>query len=208
MNIDIMRLVVGPIRTNCYLIKNKLSDGVIIVDPGGDEEVIENRMLAYHMKPVAILLTHGHFDHIGAVNQLKSRFGVKVYAYQDEKEVLERPDINLSSMFERPMSIKADVYLRDNEEFELDGIKIKTIYTPGHTIGSCCFYIENEKVLFSGDTLFAYSHGRTDFPTGSEGAIIRSITERLLKLESDVKVYPGHEDETTIGREKMFYVIN
>ena len=196
MNIDIMRLVVGPIRTNCYLIKNKLSDGVIIVDPGGDEEVIENRMLAYHMKPVAILLTHGHFDHIGAVNQLKSRFGVKVYAYQDEKEVLERPDINLSSMFERPMSIKADVYLRDNEEFELDGIKFKTIYTPGHTIGSCCFYIENEKVLFSGDTLFAYS------------AIIRSITERLLKLESDVKVYPGHEDETTIGREKMFYVIN
>lgn len=208
MNIDIMRLVVGPIRTNCYLIKNKLSDGAIIVDPGGDEEVIENRMLAYHMKPVAILLTHGHFDHIGAVNQLKSRFGVKVYAYQDEKEVLERPDINLSSMFERPMSIKADVYLRDNEEFELDGIKFKTIYTPGHTIGSCCFYIENEKVLFSGDTLFAYSHGRTDFPTGSEGAIIRSITERLLKLESDVKVYPGHEDETTIGREKMFYVIN
>ena len=208
MNIDIMRLVVGPIRTNCYLIKNKLSDGVIIVDPGGDEEVIENRMLAYHMKPVAILLTHGHFDHIGAVNQLKSRFGVKVYAYQDEKEVLERPDINLSSMFERPMSIKADVYLRDNEEFELDGIKFKTIYTPGHTIGSCCFYIENEKVIFSGDTLFAYSHGRTDFPTGSEGAIIRSITERLLKLESDVKVYPGHEDETTIGREKMFYVIN
>ncbi len=208
MNIDIMRLVVGPIRTNCYLIKNKLSDGAIIVDPGGDEEIIENRMLAYHMKPVAILLTHGHFDHIGAVNQLKSRFGVKVYAYQDEKEVLERPDINLSSMFERPMSIKADVYLRDNEEFELDGIKFKTIYTPGHTIGSCCFYIENEKVLFSGDTLFAYSHGRTDFPTGSEGAIIRSITERLLKLESDVKVYPGHEDETTIGREKMFYVIN
>lgn len=208
MNIDIMRLVVGPIRTNCYLIKNKLSDGAIIVDPGGDEEVIENRMLAYHMKPVAILLTHGHFDHIGAVNQLKSRFGVKVYAYKDEKEVLERPDINLSSMFERPMSIKADVYLRDNEEFELDGIKFKTIYTPGHTIGSCCFYIENEKVLFSGDTLFAYSHGRTDFPTGSEGAIIRSITERLLKLESDVKVYPGHEDETTIGREKMFYVIN
>ncbi len=208
MNIDIMRLVVGPIRTNCYLIKNKLSDGVIIVDPGGDEEVIENRMLAYHMKPVAILLTHGHFDHIGAVNQLKSRFGVKVYAYKDEKEVLERPDINLSSMFEGPMSIKADVYLRDNEEFELDGIKFKTIYTPGHTIGSCCFYIENEKVLFSGDTLFAYSHGRTDFPTGSEGAIIRSITERLLKLESDVKVYPGHEDETTIGREKMFYVIN
>ena len=208
MNIDIMRLVVGPIRTNCYLIKNKLSDGAIIVDPGGDEEIIENRMLAYHMKPVAILLTHGHFDHIGAVNQLKSRFGVKVYAYQDEKEVLERPDINLSSMFERPMSIKADVYLRDNEEFELDGIKFKTIYTPGHTIGSCCFYIENEKVLFSGDTLFAYSHGRTDFPTGSEGAIIRSITERLLKLESNVKVYPGHEDETTIGREKMFYVIN
>ena len=208
MNIDIMRLVVGPIRTNCYLIKNKLSDGAIIVDPGGDEEIIENRMLAYHMKPVAILLTHGHFDHIGAVNQLKSRFGVKVYAYQDEKEVLERPDINLSSMFERPMSIKADVYLRDNEEFELDGIKFKTIYTPGHTIGSCCFYIENEKVLFSGDTLFAYSHGRTDFPTGSEGAIIRSITEKLLKLESDVKVYPGHEDETTIGREKMFYVIN
>lgn len=208
MNIDIMRLVVGPIRTNCYLIKNKFSDGVIIVDPGGDEEIIENRILAYHMKPVAILLTHGHFDHIGAVNQLKSRFGVKVYAYQDEKEVLERPDINLSSMFERPMSIKADVYLRDNEEFELDGIKFKTIYTPGHTIGSCCFYIENEKALFSGDTLFAYSHGRTDFPTGSEGAIIRSITEKLLKLESDVKVYPGHEDETTIGREKMFYVIN
>jgi len=143
-------------------------------------------------------------DHIGAVDYLREVYNIKVYAYEDEKEVLET-DYNLGTMFGYPVTCKADVFFKDEEILKPAGMDIKVIHTPGHTKGSCCFYMESEKTLFSGDTLFCGSYGRTDFPTGSQSDIIRSITGRLLILDKDTKVYPGHEEETTIGSEIRYY---
>lgn len=206
MELNIKRLVVGPVRTNCYIINRKGSDKAIITDPGDEADKIKRELGFAGLTPVAILLTHGHFDHIGAVSELKNYYGINVYAYCDEKEILTS-DMNLGKAFGMPMTEKADIYVRDNEEIVIDDITFKVIHTPGHTIGSCCYYVDKDKVLLSGDTLFSSSHGRTDFPTGSQSAIIRSIVERLLVLDDSVHVYPGHEEETTIGSEKGFYDI-
>lgn len=204
MNLNISRVTVGPVMTNCYVVNRIGSNAAIIVDPGDEADKIEKIIIKNMLKPVAILLTHGHFDHIGAMDVLKKHFGIKAYAYVDEEEIING-DYNLGRAFGIPVSGNADEFFKDGDELVFDEIKFKVIHTPGHTIGSCCFLVEEEKTLFSGDTLFCASHGRTDFPTGSQSAIIRSITERLLVLDDDVKVYPGHEEETTIGSEKMYY---
>ena len=206
MQLNIKRIAVGPIRTNCYIINRTGSDKAIIVDPGDEADKIKRELGFSSLTPVAILLTHGHFDHIGAVSELRKYYGIKVYAYYEEKEILSS-DMNLGRAFGMPMAENADIYVRDNEEIVIDDITFKTIHTPGHTIGSCCYYVDKDKVLLSGDTLFSGSHGRTDFPTGSQSAIIRSIINRLLVLDDSVHVYPGHEEETTIGSEKSFYDI-
>lgn len=207
MSLEIKRLTVGPVMTNCYVVNLKGSEEAVIVDPGDDAYKIELKLNEWKLKPVAILLTHGHFDHIRAVSKLKEHYGIKVYALDKEKEILNS-ELNLSRAFGFEMiSIEADVYLSDNQMINVAGIDFKVLHTPGHTIGSCCYYAESEKVLFSGDTLFFHSHGRTDFPTGSQSAIIRSITGKLLTLDEDVMVYPGHEEETTIGSERMLYDI-
>ncbi len=207
MNLNVKRMVVGPVRTNCYIISRKESDKAIIIDPGDEADEIERKLKTYGLMPVAILLTHGHFDHIGAVQTLKTHFGIKVYLYNEEKQVINS-DMNLGRAFGVTVTGRADEFVNDGDELIIDDIKFKVIHTPGHTIGSCCYYLEEEKVLFSGDTLFCCSHGRTDFPTGSQSAIIRSIVDKLLILDSDTHVYPGHEEETTIGSEKALYDIN
>ena len=207
MSLEIKRLTVGPVMTNCYIVNLKGTEEAVIVDPGDEAYKIELKLTEWKLKPVAILLTHGHFDHIRAVGKLKERYSVKVYALDKEKEILNS-ELNLSRAFGFEMiNIDADVYLTDNQVINVAGIDFKVIHTPGHTVGSCCYYVESEKVLFSGDTLFFHSHGRTDFPTGSQSAIIRSITGRLLILEEDTLVYQGHEEETTIGSERMLYDI-
>lgn len=208
MSLEIRKLIVGPVRTNCYIVNKKGSNEAVIVDPGDEAFLIELKLTEWKLTPVAILLTHGHFDHIGAVNALKGRFDIKVYAFEKEKKVLTS-DMNLSRMIGGDrMTVEADEYLLEGTIIEVAGIKFKVLHTPGHTIGSCCYYVEEEKTLFSGDTLFFHSHGRTDFPTGSQSAIIRSIVGKLLVLEDDTQVYPGHEEETTIGSEKMLYDIH
>lgn len=203
-NLEITKIIVGPVRTNCYLVRRVDSDKVIIIDPGDEAQVIERRILTKTLKPIAILLTHGHFDHIGAVDTLRTRFGIKSYMLEQEKDVISG-EANLGRAFGIPTTGHADILVNEGDEITLDEIIFKVIHTPGHTIGSCCYLVEAEKVLFSGDTLFYHSHGRTDFPTGSESAIIRSITEKLLVLDSNIVVYPGHEMYTTIGQEKALY---
>lgn len=206
VNVNVSKIVVGPVRTNCYLVNRVDSDKAVIIDPGDEADSIERALRFKKLMPAAILLTHGHFDHIGAVNILKKHFGIPVYAYYKEEQLLAG-DMNLGRAFGMPVTEKADIYVKDNEKIVMDDITFQVLYTPGHTIGSCCFYVEKENILFSGDTLFCCSHGRTDFPTGSESAIIRSIVERLLVLDDKTHVYPGHEEETTIGSEKRFYDI-
>jgi len=196
------RLVLGAVRTNCYFLSNDKKE-VVIIDPADRADIIINFIAEKGLKPLAILLTHGHFDHIGAADELRREYDIKVYAHKDEKDVLNMQDYNLSASFDMDISIDADVYLADGQVFELGGFTFKTVHTPGHTKGSVCYVIGD--MIFSGDTLFEGTHGRTDFPTGSQSAMVRSIKEKLLVLDENMKVYPGHNMETTIGEEKRYY---
>lgn len=201
---QIIEMKLGLLRTNTYIVASDDSKECIIIDPAAEEQRIVNKLTECGLNLCAILLTHGHFDHIGVADNLRKRFGAKIYAMEEEKAILETP-ANLSEMIRQNFNLKADVYLNDSDVINIAGCEFKVIYTPGHTIGSCCYYVEKEKVLFSGDTMFCNSYGRTDFPTGSAASIMRSITEKLLKLPDDTKVYPGHEDTTTIGFERHNY---
>ena len=150
----------------------------------------------------AILLTHGHFDHIWGVKELRERSGAEVYAYEGEEKLCQDPALNVSAAVGRSCSITPDHLFRDGEEFEFAGIRGRVIATPGHTGGSCCYYFEEDQILISGDTLFQESVGRTDFPTGSMSALVRSVKEKLFTLPDETRVYPGHGMMTTIGYEK------
>lgn len=194
--------VLGPISTNCYYLINTESNDVIIADPADDAFTIKNYCVNNGLNVTGIILTHGHFDHIMAAKELREIFNAKIYAGAEEDRLLKDADLNLSSSWSSPYTLKADVLLKDGEELGLAGFNIKAIHTPGHTSGGMCYYIEDEKVLLSGDTLFCESYGRTDFPTSSFRQLMDSIRGRLFKLPDDVKVYPGHGEETSIGFEK------
>lgn len=205
MSIKIYHAVLGEIGTNCYMIINEDVKRCIIVDPADQPEAIGAMIDKCGCNPSAILLTHGHYDHITAADEIRTKYNIKIYAGEHEKDVLLQPDKNLSGvMGRRQVSLKADVWLRDGEELELAGIKIKVLHTPGHTEGGVCYYVEEACALFSGDTLFAESVGRTDFPTGSMGKLINGIKNKLLPLPEDTAVYPGHGDATTIAYEKQY----
>lgn len=203
----VKNMVLGPVMTNTYIVYDEDVKEAVIIDPADSADEIERKITEWQIVPKAILLTHGHFDHIGAVSELRDNYNIKVYAYETEKEVLNS-DANAASMIGKRISIEADEYIRDLQTLCFGGIKYQVIYTPGHTIGSCCYYVKDEKVLFSGDTMFCQSYGRTDFPTGSYSALMDSIKSRLLKLDDDVTVYPGHNEETKIGFERQFYDFN
>ena len=155
-------------------------------------------------KPVGILLTHGHFDHIMAVKEVKEKYQIPVYACRQEEAMLAEPTINMTAVYGSACSIKPDVLLDDGQIFEAAGFSIQMFHTPGHTKGSCCYYIKDEGVLFSGDTLFCGSVGRTDFPGGSSAEIVRSLHKLVDTLPEDTEVFPGHDASTTIGYEKRY----
>lgn len=195
--------VLGSFATNCYTVANTETREAVIIDPGARPEYLIKMYENQKLKPVAILLTHGHVDHIGAVAGLRAQYpDIKVYAGVEEKDVLNRPELNLSLMFGSEMSMDADIYVADGEVISLLGHDITCIHIPGHTKGGTCFYIEDEELLFSGDTLFCRSVGRSDFPTGDGEALIENIQKKLLVLPEKVLVYAGHDNRTTIGDEK------
>ncbi len=193
---------VGQVGTNCYFIINEETKGMLIVDPGDSAQMLVEKIRLGVLIPKAILLTHGHFDHVMAAQELAKTFDLKIYAHEEEKDTLNHPGKNVSAMIGRQDSYHADIFVKDGELLQLAGMEIKVLHTPGHTPGGCCYYLEKEQVLFSGDTLFCQSVGRTDFPGGSMSQIVRSIKSKLLALPDNVKVYPGHMDLTTIGMER------
>ena len=195
---------VGDIGTNCYFIVNQTTNQVIICDPGGNGQDLVKRIRANKLEPVAVLLTHGHYDHAHHANLVGDLLGIPVIAHEAERETFEDMSLNLSPMFGYRETYKADRYVKDEEILELAGFKIRVLFTPGHTVGGCCYYFEGDKILLSGDTLFCGSVGRTDFPKGSMSKLVRSIQDKLLDLPGDTQVLPGHEMGSTIGYEKQY----
>lgn len=196
---EVTVLTVGPVYTNCYIVnKENDSTGCVVIDPGEDAEKIASYIRKKNLTCEGILLTHGHFDHITAVSELHSLVGGEIYAYEKEKELLADPMLNSSAMVGYEVGIEADVWLRDGQMLEIAGMQFQVIHTPGHTTGGCCYYAESDKLLFSGDTIFMESIGRTDLPTGNSRELIDSVRNKVLTLPNDVTIYPGHGPKTTV----------
>lgn len=196
-------IVLGFLENNNYFIHREGEHDAIFIDPNskGDKLFVQLREKGLTVK--AILLTHGHFDHIMGANEMREISGAKIYALKEEEELLMDPVLNSSFKVGRSCTVKPDVLVSDGEVLDFGDIKLKVIATPGHTAGGCCFYSEEDGVLFSGDTLFHESVGRTDFETSDTNAMKQSLA-KLLTLPEETKVYPGHGEFTTIGHEKDY----
>lgn len=218
---------VGPLPTNCYFFINDDTKEAIIIDPGPEAEDL---IVSIERKKIfisAILLTHGHSDHADGAEGLreeiikkgyflnpdsknveeisKAEYGkiLPIYASELEKETLRDPEINLSPMIVGvSKAYKSDIFLKDSDELSFCDTKIKTLSTPGHTEGGCSFYVEDAGIVFSGDSLFFGSIGRTDYPGGSTAALVHSVKEKIFSLPDDTRVYTGHGPETSVGFEK------
>lgn len=187
----------GALRANSYLVT---ADGAsaVLIDCGGEEPLAEAERRG--LRVAAVLLTHGHFDHIGAVDELKAATGAKIYVHAADAEKLTDAKKSLAAMtFFRQNTAPADVLLKGGEELDLAGMKIKVIHTPGHTKGGVCYLIED--TLFSGDTLMRLSYGRTDFEDGSEEEM-RASLKKLFALEGDLIVCPGHGENSLLSLER------
>jgi len=192
---------VGPMQVNCYILASSPNSRAIIIDPGGEKAKIERALKKHNLKPGFIINTHGHIDHIGCDDQ----FGVPVYIHKEDAVLLQDPELNLSSLFASAFSLKSDIrVLEDRENIGLDQIQLEVIHVPGHTPGGISLLMKKpkDKILFSGDSLFCQSIGRTDFAGADENLLIKSIKEKLFKLSDETIIYPGHGPSSTIGEEK------
>ncbi|WP_221565545.1 MBL fold metallo-hydrolase [Alkalihalobacillus sp. TS-13] len=197
------QLTVGPVQANCYLLWNGEREALII-DPGSEGDRINQEIETLGLKPSAILLTHAHFDHIGALDEVRSKWNAPVYLHQEELEWLGNPDLNGSSFFPMVQSVvmkEADHVLKGGQNLVIDGFSCKVLYTPGHSPGSVSFYFKESDLVVSGDALFMGSIGRTDLPGGDHKLLLKSIHNQLLSLDEETQVLSGHGPSTTIGEE-------
>jgi len=203
MRID--RLVLGEFETNCYVVRSSdTTTECLIIDTGLDAGPLMEFIDRGKLKPASVVLTHGHIDHIAGVDSLRAKFpSLKTYIHKLDAILLTDAVGNLSAMTGRSLAAEnADCLVDEPDVIDEAGIRLRVIHTPGHTPGGICLYAEQEGVIFVGDTLFADSVGRTDFPNGSHEQLIGGIKQKLLVLPDETVVYPGHGGRTTIGREK------
>lgn len=193
--------------TNCYIVQDEKSKETMVIDPAGDVDKIVEMLDILQAKLKYIYLTHCHGDHIGGVNELKERYGGQIVAQRLAAENLLNTDTNLTLYIGKEgLTIETDARIDDNDLIHLGDLEFRVIHTPGHTSGGSCLYSEEEKLLFSGDTLFRGTWGRTDVPTGDFEAVISSITKKLMILPDETIVYPGHGKSTMIREEKPIYL--
>ena len=186
----ITTIPLGLYQTNCYILAE--GDRCLVIDPGDEAEKLLALLQQHSLTVEAVLLTHGHFDHVGAVKTLAAETDCRVFLHEEE--------LTLPAAMTAGKLYYTDLY-KEGDRLTLAGMSFEVLHTPGHTPGSVCLRFDQH--LFSGDTLFAGSCGRTDFPGSSPAAMVRSLS-RLSKLEDDLKVYPGHGEDTTIGEEKRY----
>ena len=197
-----LKLFVSPdMGENCYFVIDEETKETIIIDPGAMADKLCGIIYQHELNVKAICLTHCHFDHSGAAEAIKNHTNAPICICQGEEVVADSAVYNLSKMFGKAFTVPYDRVFNDGEEVSFGNILFKVISTPGHTPGGGCFYFEKEGVLFSGDTLFLMSVGRTDFPGGDSNAIVESIRTKLFLLPYDTVVYTGHGQQTSIGYE-------
>ena len=197
----------GPLAVNTYIVwreGDKAPFDCVVIDPANSAKVM-GFLNANGLVLKAILLTHGHFDHIMGVAKLRDKTGARVYINELDAASMTDSGASLATMIGVKVDpSQVDVFVKDNMEFTEAGIRFRVIHTPGHTKGGVCYVIEDERVIFSGDTLFYMSYGRTDLPGGDSAALFDSLVYRLFTLKGDYRVLPGHDRETTLEFEKQF----
>ena len=204
MKIDTIAL--GSYQTNCYILRQNEAKDCLIIDPGLEPAPLLDLLKENQLNPVAIILTHGHADHIAGIPALRQSYPeIKIYIHKLDAIMLTEAQHNLSALADGPFETDpADFLIDEPDMIDLAGIKLEVFHTPGHTQGGICLYLRDEAILFSGDTLFADSVGRTDFPGGNMAQLTKGIKEKLLILSEQTTVCPGHGPATSIAREKAY----
>ncbi len=199
------RLVVGMLQTNCYLLADPQASEAVVIDPGADVDRIVARVQHHRLKLVNILNTHAHFDHVLDAWALKQKLGGTIVLHPNDQDILKDRSVGLAAIFtssKKSPQGAVDQWVREGDMFQVGGLHLEVLETPGHTPGHVSYYVRQADMLFVGDTLFAGSIGRTDFPGGSHEQLLRSVREKIFSLSGSTRVYPGHGPETTVGHEK------
>ena len=196
--LEIKRIVTGELLENTYIVyKNGIG---VVIDPGCDGEMILSFIKEKSLNVKHIFLTHSHFDHIGAAEFLRNELGAEIFCSQEEKELLESAELNLSAFYSERMEITPDKTFSDGERLTVGDMEFEFMLTPGHTEGSAVIFCED--ALFTGDTLFSNGYGRTDFPTGNHRGLLLSL-RKLRSLEKNYKVYSGHGEDSFLKRREV-----
>lgn len=203
MVVTIETLVVGPIETNCYIICDPNSQEAVVIDAGDDADLILRYIRENQLHVKYVLNTHGHFDHIQANDEVRRATGAPLGIHVNDAELLAYPEKVSGGMYLDVNGCQApELFLHNGEVLFFGECQLQVIYTPGHSLGGCCFYMEKEKICFTGDTLFRGSIGRTDLYGGDLGQLRKSVNERLKILADDVTIYPGHGPESDMAFER------